>query len=197
MRVSMSALVLTGARAVILGVFLGAVYDLFRIVKCLLRISDYGGRRRFEGIYKRGVKDVLPRRAGRVFSITVTAVCDVLYSVVFTVCFILFLYAFNHGIFRWFIFASCAAGVLLYHVSLGRLVIGVTGAAADFLRFVINVFLFALFYPLKRAAVSFKKVSAPAIFKIRSALDKRRNRRYTLKCIKELDKFFVFQGDVK
>lgn len=197
MTVSMSALLLTSARAVILGLFFGVLYDVVRIMKCLLCVVKYGSRRRFARVYDKGVYDIFPSNNSGVVSYILTAVFDVIYFIAVTVSFVLFLYAFNHGIFRWFILLSCGAGFAAYHVTVGRLVIRVTDASSDFLRLIINLAVFVLSLPVLYAArlseKLYSRLLSPLINKITSRIDKLRNRRYTFKCIKELDKFFDFQ----
>ncbi len=193
----MSALVLTGARSLILGVLFGVLYDVFRVLKCLLCVARYGDKRRFARVYSRGVYDIFPSTPRGAVAYALTAVFDVLFSIAVTVSFVLFLYAFNFGKFRWFILVCCAAGFLTYHVSLGRLVIKGVDAASDLLRLVFNLLLFAAALPFRYLYRVFAKICsvliAPALNKIKSRIDKRRNRRYTLKCTEKLDEFFDFQ----
>ena len=193
----MSALVLTSARALILGVAFGALYDVFRVLKCLLCVAKYGDKHRFAKIYSKGVSDVFPGAPGGAVSYVVTALFDVLYLSVVTVAFVLFLYAFNYGIFRWFILLSCFAGFFAYHFSAGRLLIKSVDAVSDLLRLVFNLLLYVLALPIKYLYFAFRKIYqflfAPAVNKIKSRIDKIRNKRYTLKCIKELENFFEFR----
>ena len=193
----MSALVLTSARALLLGVLFGVLYDAVRILKCLLCVAKYGDKRRFDKVYSMGVCDIFPRSPGGVVAYALTALFDVLYFVVVTVSFVLFLYAFNFGIFRWFILLACIAGFFAYHSSLGKIVIRSVDAASDLLRLFVNIFVFVCVLPFRylyRFGVKMYEILLSRyVNKIRSRIDKRINRRYTLKCIKELDKFFVFQ----
>ena len=197
MNISMSALLLTSARAVILGLALGVLYDAVRIVKCLLCVVKYGSTRRFARVYDKGVYDIFPKKNSGVASYVLTAIFDILFSLAVTISFVLFLYAFNHGIFRWFILLSCIAGFAAYHVTLGRLLIRITDAASDALRLIINISVYVLFLPFvyvaRLASKLYSALFAPAVNKIARRIDKIKNRRYTLKCIKELDRFFDFQ----
>ena len=193
----MSALVLTSARALILGVLFGVLYDGVRILKCFLCVAKYGDKRRFDKVYSKGVCDIFPRSPGGVVVYALTALFDVLYFIIVTVSFVLFLYAFNHGVFRWFILLACTVGFFAYRSSFGKLVIRSVDAASDLIRLAVNlaIYLFAIpFKFLYRLCIRLYMIFLyPTVGKIRSRIDKSKNRRYTLKCIKELDKFFVSQ----
>ncbi len=195
MEVSMSSLLRTSLYALILGGSIGALYDCVRILRVLFGVSEYTDRKRFEKVYSRGLCNVFKSARGGVFSIVFVALTDILFFISSSCAFVLFLYCFNYGIFRWFILLSCIAGFRIYYLTFGKVVISFSGMIADVLKLLINFAVFAAVSPLKfllRSAVRvFNKTLCPLIRNIRRAIDKRRSVRYTLKCIESLSDFVL------
>ncbi len=66
----------------------------------------------------------------RVFPFVYNLISDISQSVVYTAAVVLFIYAANEGVIRYFMIASSFAGTALYHISLGRLLLKASAAAA-------------------------------------------------------------------
>ena len=192
----MTELAVTALRAAALGIFLGALYDVFRIIRVMTGVTRRPGVRLFDKIYAKGLCNVFSKEGGRVFKAVFTAVTDVLYFTLAGVFFVLFLYCFNYGVFRWFILLSALAGFRLYYISLGKAVLASSSRIAEFLRFAVNCACFAVYYPVKFLLTATGRSLAPLRRKLTLSLDKRRGRRYTLKCTDKL-KDFVKLKDVE
>ena len=57
----------------------------------------------------------------RVFGFIADLICDIITSVIYTLSVVLFIYAANEGVIRYFMIAASFAGVILYRLTLGRL----------------------------------------------------------------------------
>ena len=196
MNISMTELLLTSFRAVLLGVAVGALYDVFRIIRIVFGTGTSSGEpSRFSRIYSKGVRDLFSRHRGKIFDISFTAVTDVAFCICAAVMFILFLYAFNHGVFRWFILLSLLIGFRLYYLSFGRAVIKLSKTMSDILKLIVNVSLYIIYFPLTQVlSLIVRKVFAPIFGNIKKCIDKRRRRRYTLYSIDRLERFVNIEG---
>ena len=187
----MSSLAATSLKAVFLGILLGFLYDLLRLIRCIAGSGSPIGKKASDFLYSHGIRDVF--KSSRSFEKLFTALTDVIFCVLSTVAFILFLYAFNYGRFRWFILLSVAAGFRLHYISFGKAARTVTDTVSGYIKTVVNVALYALFVPLKAAVRGIRFISktifSPVFGKFKKRLDKRRNRRYTLYSIERLDDF--------
>ena len=100
---------------------------------------------------------------------------DVLFSVIYAVAVVLFIYASNDGVIRYFMIVSSLFGTLLYHISLGKLFKRLTKAAARPL-YNAGVRIYRrikkLLYPIYAAGMN-KKVKLYIIRKIRTGAVRR------------------------
>ena len=197
MEVSMAELVVTTSRALILGAFLGAMYDVVRILRVLFGVSKYNETEMLSSLYSRGVKNLFSNTGGKVFSVVFLAVTDFIFFAAATVVFVLFLYCYNYGRFRWFILLSSISGFWIYYHTLGRLIVIVSGRISEIFRFVINVAVYVILLPVRFTARLLKRVYYHTILKciswFKTSIDKSRNKRYTLKCIEKINDFVKFR----
>ncbi len=187
----MKALLLTSLYAAVLGLFIGALYDVVRILRVMTGVSATRASSRVRTTLREGWPDVFSFSGSRAFSSVFTAVTDVVFLAVFAATFVLFLYCFNYGRFRWFILASTLAGFRLYYLSVGRVIISVSGYIANVLKLVLNSALFLLIYPFRalfKLLLSLaRKTVVPLAESAVSAIDKRRSKRYTLRCMGKIN----------
>lgn len=189
MEISMSALSLNCLYSAVLGVFLGALYDAVRLIRIVFGVSSYSDKRREFSIYSKGVFNIFSRKRGKVFTSVFLAVTDLLFFFLSAVAFILFLYVFNFGIFRWFFLLFAVIGFLIYYNSVGKLFVSVSTVISSYVMLALNVTLFAVLFPFKILFHALRSLIKPLIAKIIAAIDKSKNKRYTLKCIDKLKKF--------
>ncbi len=189
----MSSLARTALYALTFGIFLGAVYDLVRILRIIAGVSDYGVDIRFSGTYSGKIKNLFSGNRSRIFSSVFVAVTDFAFFMFAGISFILFLYCFNFGIFRWFILLSAILGFRLYYISIGRAVISLSGNIASVILFIINTLIYIAMIPARKAAkllsAIFSAVVENTFARLKRSIDKKHGKCYTHKCIKELDKF--------
>ena len=187
----MRSLVLTSLYAAVFGYFIGAFYDVFRILRIVFGVSPSVSSSRFDRLYKKGIPDVFSKERGKVFSAIFVGVTDVIFLTLSGVAFILFLYCFNYGKFRWFILATAVLGFRLYYLTLGKAVIFSSCFISDTLKLVLNFAVFLICYPFRLfsrlAAAFWQKTVSPRINSIALTIDKCRSKRYTLKRMKEID----------
>lgn len=151
MTVSMAALARMTFYAFLLGIALGAVYDLFRITRVMLGVS-YGGRSA-EHLYSREYPLIgkLKRKSGGLkkglLSVFV-AVGDILFSVLAALSFSVFIYYTNDGIFRFQALLALVGGFILYYKTVGALVISFAEIICIFLKIIAKIFVYAIAIPL-------------------------------------------------
>ncbi|MBR6918671.1 MAG: spore cortex biosynthesis protein YabQ [Clostridia bacterium] len=194
MEVSMSGLLQTSLYALVLGIAFGALYDVVRVIKTVAGVAlYYPGKTSFNKIYERGVVNIFSAKRGKIASSVITAVLDVLFFTFAGVSFVLFLYCNNYGIFRWFILFCAAAGFRLYYISLGKVTVYFFERVSELVKLLLNLALFAFIYPFRKLYRVIHKVflsRAVKLFRrLFAALDKKRKKRYTLKCISKLSEF--------
>ena len=104
----------------------GVLYDLFRISRVLLGVSEYtaAARKLYAApmpligcVYRPGSTPVRDRIGNGVI-----ALGDVLYGILSGCVFSVFLYVAASGCFRWFYLAGAGIGFLVYYFTFGRLV---------------------------------------------------------------------------
>jgi hypothetical protein len=137
MEVSFSEQINVALMSVVLGLAFGAIYDVVRIFRTLLGVSYVN---KFSDRLK---KVKLPfiknpynfqkskRKIAENFMVFLT---DMAYFLVITAVMTVFTYHVNSGIVRWYIFGGAIVGILLYYVTLGRLIISVSECIAFFIR---------------------------------------------------------------
>ena len=179
--VSLAAQARAGVAALGLGIFLGLLYDLFFLLRALFG-ADVG--RRGSTPLSRLHYPLLPADFGqkqpnglrRGVGMAVTFLFDFLYAVCGGICFLLFTYWQNDGIFRLYYLVAAALGFFLYYVSLGRVFSACFSSLLFLVRLVLAyVFLFVrvpvcwLFHLLRRVLFfAFLRIFCPlyAIFAI-------------------------------
>ena len=109
--------------SLLLGVFFGAVYGLFKF------------RRLYFSLNYRGIKD---RKGKNVFEIIIVFFEDVFYSFVCAVSTCIFIYYMNAGRFRGIVLIGCAIGFIVYKNTIGNLVLKLSGYILQFVFLVLK-----------------------------------------------------------
>ena len=148
MELSMSALALEMVYSVVLGVFLALVYDAIY----LLRVSfsfmkfQYFSVERLPAIKKflqKKEKEQNPK-----YSNIAQCLCDIFFFLFAGVVFSVFIYHFNDGVIRSFVFVFSALGFALYRISCRKLVLKIMKILLELTRIFIIYALFFVLYPL-------------------------------------------------
>ena len=141
MEVFIGVQIKTLAESFILGLIFGAGYDII----CMIQI--FGGIMSYS-------KEIAVK--GRKFSFLLFLVLDIVYMLVITFSYSVFLYHYNNGIFRTYLFAGCVSGFVLYYQTLGRLVRKVSEKIVGILRTVVYVMIIR---PLRLILKTFLRIS--------------------------------------
>lgn len=152
MAVSMTVIARMTLYAFFLGIALGAFYDLVRISRVLAGVS-YGGKSA-ERFYEKKYPLIgkLKRKKGALrkgFTEIFVAVGDILFFTFAGIVFAVFIYYTNDGIFRFHALFASALGFLLYHGTLGVIIISFAEIISIFLKIFIKIFLYAIAFPFK------------------------------------------------
>lgn len=161
------------AYSFILGLIFGGIYDIIRIVHILCGIASYTGESR--GM-KRGIVPFL-----------LFFLLDAAYMLITTCVFSVFLYAVNNGGFRLYLLAAVICGMVLYFITVGRIVMLLSETIVRFLRKVFTLFVlkpFGFILKLFRRLICW--IGAHTIGKIVRYLQHRRAIRYTEKLKRRL-----------
>lgn len=191
----MTGLSVTAVWAFFFGIFLGAVYDIVRIARTTLGVSSYGGEVKDFQIYKKGVGNLFSGTASPVFSYVFVFITDVLYFLFACVSFIIFIYHFNNGIFRWFFALSALFGFRAYYVTVGRVVIYLSGRISSYVKLLLNLLFFVISYPFIKLFKAVLKITKPAVVHMKTSIDKTVMKRYTIKCTKKLKSIIDFGAE--
>lgn len=137
MEVSQKLLALALLYSAGIGAALGALYDVFRIMRVAMKpLPDMPARIRQ---FYNTVGDTMIFAEDILFSLTAAAVVAV------------FLFHINDGQLRWFVLAGAAAGFSLYYMTVGRLVMLCANAIISFIRSLIRLILRLTLFPAIKA----------------------------------------------
>ena len=93
----------------------------------------------------------------KIFCIIIGALFDIITSIVNIIVIIVFIYAANSGVIRYFLLLSALLGIILYNISFGRLIDKLSVALASAIRIIaeaIKKSVRKLTYPLRRLTES-------------------------------------------
>ena len=159
--------------AIVCGAFLGAVYDIFRIARIASSRDDSIRKSKSTDVRKR--KRRLPERITEYILLFLE---DLVFSLIVAFSVILFIYKFNGGISRFYILFSIGLGFLLYHLTLGKLVIKCSTAIIHFVKTLLLFVFNATVTPIKRFARFLSGI-------IKNKISKKRTEIFTARIIKK------------
>lgn len=123
--VSQTGLFMLALRSALLGVFFGAVWDLFRI----FRIAQRGTVKAGAGAFRRALAFFFEQ-----FETVAVFLQDMIFFMFAGVCMCIFLYRYDSGRIRGLSLFCTAGGFALYFFTVGRLVIAVAEKTVAFIR---------------------------------------------------------------
>ncbi|MCI8611727.1 MAG: hypothetical protein HFE66_07405 [Clostridiales bacterium] len=133
--------------ALLLGLFLGVLYDVLRITRMLAGITPVHTAH-ISWIGRLPVRRIGKIGKGPVSELLFVHLLDIVYGLSAGVCFCIFLYALNNGRFRWYLLLGCVLGFFAYYYSVGKLVLYLSGYIVAFLRGIMGCILYILTQPL-------------------------------------------------
>ena len=146
MEISIKYQLLTMLYSSILGLFIGLIYDVFKIVRKLINgeISNKT-KNKLEKIKFPLINVQFKGENLKIKEKTVYFIVDILFFVVVTPVMQIFIYTFSSGIVRWYIFLGVFIGFMIYYVSVSRIII----IMYEYIAFFIKVLLSYLIYFIK------------------------------------------------
>lgn len=188
MEISFAEQLLVALNSVLLGLGLGAFYDLIRIVRVLLGVSYVNKfNLRLKNIRLPLIKNPLnsDRKKKKIAEGIMIFITDIVYFFVATLVMTIYTYHINFGIVRWYIFAGAIVGVLFYYVTLGKLVISISECIAFFTKV---AFLYLVYFISRPFSFLYVKIK-PCFLKIKLLKIKhKKSENKILKCRAELYK---------
>jgi hypothetical protein len=147
-------------RSFICGIFLGAVYDVLRILRILFKISDCPSHSA-DGLYsvcyplvgRISDKKLRSRKAADVLLF----ISDVLFSVIAAVAVVIVAFFENDGKIRGECLCVTAVGFLSYYISVGRLTMLFSSYITFAIRMACTYLRFFIVFPIRLAGRSIKK----------------------------------------
>ncbi len=170
--------------SLLVGLWLGSVYDIFRV----MRIALYGRKKaEKERLIPLGkdAKSVGASLKGVIHqgfpspSFFFTFVCDVLFCIFSALTVTVMIFQFGDGRVRAFSMIGAAFGFVLYYFTIGRAVMFFSDTIISAIKTVIGVFLKITFYPICR-------ILARVAQKIKHTLDDKKRERNTKKYMRHM-----------
>ncbi|MBE6602306.1 MAG: hypothetical protein E7637_07385 [Ruminococcaceae bacterium] len=179
MAISQGSLAWLYACACLLGLALGAVYDLLRITRVFLGVR-YSRRasRRLRAIRLPLLAPRTKRRESRALGVVVFFE-DLFYCLFAGIAMILLFYECNNGKIRYPVFFLVAVGFLVYRYTLGRIVMLFSEAITFVLETAFRYFFFFIFYPFRFLYKQIKRAVAKCKDRAMRARKRRSRSRYT------------------
>lgn len=164
MEISMLSLAKMTLYALFLGVGFGLLYDVIRISRVMIGVRYVGIGSLPEKLYEKKwpLLGVLPKREGavkRTFTDIFVFFGDVLYCTIIGVCFCIFIYYANNGIFRIQSLAASIFGFFCYYQTVGKVLITFAEYICFFTKVFVKILIFAIAFPFKMLYNIFVKVS--------------------------------------
>ena len=125
MDVSIKEQLLCALYSVILGIFLGNIYNIFKTVRCLIfGQTSEKLENKLKSIRFPLIKEIRLKKKGLKSKTAQTIFLffwDILYFIFITPFVLVFIFATSYGIPRWYIFLGAFLGFLIYHLTVGVL----------------------------------------------------------------------------
>ena len=206
MEISQSALAVVTLYSIAVGFFLGAVYDVFRILRIALEIhtepsaveNPRNGKKEPREEQKspdaaKKIKKALLRilRAGNGAIIFIE---DIVFFTICAAVITIFIFNINDGQIRWFALAGSGAGFAVYYFTVGKIVMFCAKKIIAFIKAVILFILRITVFPvIKLISALFrllKKIAAGIYRKIHLAIHKIKTKKIKENALREAENLF-------
>lgn len=158
--------------SLVTGLFFGLFYDIFRISRVMLSGNGIGtagkSDKRIEGV----IRNMLPERSerakillsklGHIREKTVTVLIffeDILFFVMSSLFFTVFLFQVNFGQLRLYIYLGAATGFLIYYFTVAKISAAISGMAVSLIRLVLYFTYYKIAKPI--LIIIAKAISVP------------------------------------
>lgn len=177
MEISQKAYIILILYSLVLGVFLGGVYDVIRIMRIALRPA-----------HKEGVNSGGIRKGFELIEFLFVFVTDIIFCIISAASIIVLVYYKNSGIIRWFVLAFAALGFFTYYNTVGKAVILCSEKIISFIR---RAVYFIYKITLKPILSLFKLIFKNIYDKIIRESLKRRSKKLRSRLLEKAEKGFV------
>ena len=150
MEISMTALALEFLYSIILGVFLGVIYDVIRLLRVMWGVHKKSEIETNEipNFIRRYIRLPKKKLAKKKNGMLFVAVGDILFFVFSACAFSIFTYYFNDGVIRGFALFGMTLGFFVYYFTVGRMVFFLSLQIVIFVKRAVSYGFFLLLFPI-------------------------------------------------
>lgn len=194
MEISMTNLALMTLYSFVIGLGLGAVYDIIRIQRIILGV-DYGGKTvkmlkevKLPLLDRAKIKEKNGKALAKTLVNVIIFIQDILFCIFCALTFIVLIYYMNDGQIRWIAFFGMAVGFAVYYFTFGKLVMLCSEYIVFAVKTVVRYAIFFVSVPIKFIFSNVKKSAAFVFGKVSLLHLKCKVKRFTESEIKKLKK---------
>ncbi len=149
MEISIYNQLIASLYSIILGSLCWGIYELIKLIRMIF-YWDYSEKFRLKMGNKeyKTIKNPLniKIKGEKKIRFVVALIFDLLYFLILSIIFPIFIYIANGGVFRWYIFAFALLGFVIFKISLGKLL----NITLEYINYYTKVLLLRLLNPIKR-----------------------------------------------
>lgn len=161
MEISIKIQLLTALYSIVLGVFIGLIYDCFKIFRKFLlfevseKLKSFIKKIKLPLISLNFHGENLKTRHKLTYLIL-----DILFFIVITPIMQIFVYAFSNGIVRWYIILGTFVGFIIYYFSVSKIVLSVFEFILLIFKILLSYLLFFIKLPINKCKrILYRKIS--------------------------------------
>ncbi|MBQ9744677.1 MAG: spore cortex biosynthesis protein YabQ [Clostridia bacterium] len=129
--------------SVILGFYLGIIYDIVRIIRCFFGVRYRCVIKRFDKLWLKSEE----KKLNRVYESLLMGITDILFFIIIACIMASFIYSVNSGNVRWYIYLFAFAGFLIYYLTLGKIIISLSSLIVRTVKKVFRIFIMCMLSP--------------------------------------------------
>ena len=180
MELSQSALAQLYLYALLLGIFLGAVYDVLRLTRVFLGVHySCKAAKRLQAIQLPLLKTKKRRKESRALGFVIF-IEDLLFCIFAGIALVLLFYEANSGKLRFPVLLCAGAGFLLYRGTLGRAVMLFSEVIAFIVETTVRYALFFLVFPIRSLVGLLCRLTTSCVRHLARIQQKKKRLRYTV-----------------
>ncbi|MBQ8392562.1 MAG: spore cortex biosynthesis protein YabQ [Clostridia bacterium] len=152
--------------SVILGFYLGIIYDIVRIIRCFFGVKYRCVIKRLDKLWIKSEE----KKLNKIYESVLMGITDILFFVIVTCIMASFIYSVNSGNVRWYIYLFAFVGFLLYYLTVGKIIISLSSIIVRTIKKVFRMFIICILSPF----LPFKILYVKAIKGIHNQIRARR-----------------------
>ena len=173
-----------------LGVGMGGVYDVHRVIRVFFGVS-YSKKRPSERllrplpIVKRPLGEIQPSKLTGILLAVLIFLQDVVFFCIAGGGVVILNYAYNDGQFRFYTVVALFLGFFLYYFTIGKLVIYLSEWIVYLLRAAFTILIFVLSWPFRKLCLFFGRMMKKIFSNLKKRIAKQRKKVYNIRKEKE------------